>query len=225
MNNLLDRLIGQLDALIPFLAIAHRDVFDLIQREKDIWFPEDQQSAVPNSYSVYRMQVTHAAFLLGYSYFEAFLTDLVQSVYQLYPKMLPAKKELKFSEILGVEDYEAVLGLMVDREVLALLYQGMGEIIEYFARKLQLEWPKEHEEETIVVSLMRNCLIHNNGLADGRLSRVSDFNVGDKIELGVDDVHSYGIVVRSVARYLYREAQRGYLDREQLQVSSPHVCN
>ena len=66
-DNLLQRLIGQLDALIPFLALSHNDVFKFIKRDHGVWFSKDAEKALPSAYSVYRKQITHGAFLLGYS--------------------------------------------------------------------------------------------------------------------------------------------------------------
>ena len=73
---LLDRLISQLDTLISFLALSRKEVFNTIQSHHDQWFSADENDAVPDTYAVYQTQVTHGAFLLGYSYMEAFLGDL-----------------------------------------------------------------------------------------------------------------------------------------------------
>ena len=126
MANLLDRVIGQFDTLIPFLAISHEDVFELIKREKSIWFPVDEESGLPDSYGVYRNQITHSAFLLGYSYFEAFLADLVREIYLSRPNMLPKEKQLKYADILKTTDYRAILELMVEREIIDLGEAGKG---------------------------------------------------------------------------------------------------
>lgn len=80
-ENLLVRFINQLDTLIPFIALSHQDVFELVQREKYIWFVESQRRSVPETYDIYHTQVNHSAFLLGYSYFEVFLGDLVRKIF------------------------------------------------------------------------------------------------------------------------------------------------
>jgi len=81
-ENLLDRLIGQLDTLIPFLEISRRSVFRLLRAKGYVWFYPDQRNAFPKTYQVYQKQVCHSALLLGFSYFEAFLADLIRQVYQ-----------------------------------------------------------------------------------------------------------------------------------------------
>lgn len=206
MDNLLDRVIAQFDTLIPLLAISHEDVFNLINRERNIWVAQDQRLALPSSYHIYRTQITHSAFLLGYSYFEAFLVDLVRQVYLSRPKMLPKEKQLKYGEILKTTDYEAILELMIQREIIDLFYKRMDEVIEYFEQKLSLEWPDDYKAETIVTSYLRNCIIHNLSRADYRLSQVSEYKVGDKIELSSSDVHSFGLRARELVGHLYNQA-------------------
>jgi hypothetical protein len=92
MNNLLDRVISQFNSLIPFLAISHKEVFDLLKKEKKIWFLPDQEATLPDSYRIYQTQITHSAFLLGYSYFEAFLSDLAKEILRKRPGILPKEK-------------------------------------------------------------------------------------------------------------------------------------
>ncbi|MCK4527098.1 hypothetical protein KAW18_06975 [candidate division WOR-3 bacterium] len=208
MDNLLDRVIGQFDTLIPFLAISREDVFNLINRERNIWFSQDQRTALPGSYAIYRMQITHSAFLLGYSYFEAFLVDLVRQVYLSRPTMLPKEKQLKYGEILKTTDYEDILELMIEREIIDLFYKRMDEVIKYFEEKLKLEWLDNYKAKTIVTSHLRNCIIHNLNRADHRLSQISEYNVGDEIELSPSDVHSFGLKARELVRHLYNQTSK-----------------
>lgn len=57
-----DRLIGQLDTLVPFLALAHREVFDVLSEKYAGWYPGEQQDTLPDTYESYCSQVAHAAF-------------------------------------------------------------------------------------------------------------------------------------------------------------------
>ena len=205
-ENLLDRLIGQLDTLIPFLAISRPGVFSLLQGEGRIWFDQRQRNSFPKTYQVYQKQVCHSAFLLGFSYFEAFLADLVRQIYLRNPRMLPKDKQLKFEEILASETYEGTVNTMVEKEVLALFYRSIGEVSEYFLSKLRLQWPASETTRVVVASHIRNCIVHNNGLADLRLADVTDYKEGAEIVLGEAEVHQYGISARTLARDLYGQA-------------------
>ena len=54
--------------------------------------------------TVYKVQIIRSAFLLGYSYFEAFLADLIREIYCVRRTILPQEKALKFSEVLQCSD-------------------------------------------------------------------------------------------------------------------------
>ena len=213
MDNLLKRLITQLDALIPFLALSHKVVFDLIKKEHGIWFSPEAEESLPNTYSIYQKQVSHAAFLLGYSYSEAFLADLIRQIYMCNPRMLPEEKQLKFIELRKVKSYKAVLKLMIDKEVTSVFAKNMEAVADYFGEKLSLKWPEEEKNKTIVASFIRNCIIHNLAIADSKLSEKSNYNVGGKIILSPSEVHSYGLVIRTLARNLYERAEKAFLKR------------
>jgi hypothetical protein len=168
--NLVDRLISQLDTLVGFLALSHEEAFAIIQEHHAQWFGAEEREAIPNSYSVYRTQVAHGTFVLGYSYAEAFLADLIREVYIACPMALPREKELKFRDILECSTYDDVLDCMIDKEVLAVMYNSMENIIEYFQEKLGLQWPSSATDTIIEANLLRNCIVHNNGVVDSRLA-------------------------------------------------------
>lgn len=209
-ENLLDRLIGQLDTLIPFISISYEDVFNLIQKEKDIWFMENLKGTLPQTYEIFRTQVINSAFLLGYSYFEVFLGELIRKVYLSKPKMLPKDKQLKFSEILEANNYEDIIELMIEKENSALFYLSIEKIVEYYETKLTLKWPDKNKNAIIIASLLRNCIMHNMSLADKRLAQISGYQIGQEIQLGSSEVHSYGIHVRELSRDLYKQATERY---------------
>lgn len=210
MNNLLNRVIDQFDTLIPFLAISHKDVFNLINKEKNIWFTPEQRASLPDSYTIYKTQITHSAFLLGYSFFEAFLTDLARQIYVSMPKMLPKEKQIKYSEILEIKNYKAVLEIMIEREIIDLFYKRIDEVIRYFEEKLNLKWPDNYKNDIVFASCLRNCIIHNLSRADDRLSQVSKYKIGDRIELSSSEVHEFGIKARDLVRNLFHQAVNRY---------------
>lgn len=210
MNNLANRLVNQLDSLIPFLALSHEEVFSVIRERYKDWLPEGQQESLPGTFAVYQTQVAHSAFLLGYSYYEAFLTDLVRQIYSCRPEMLPKEKVLKFSEILGHLGQESLLSYMIDKEITALFYNSMEETVKYFQRKLKLQWPEPAARTAVEASLLRNCIIHNNARVDIRLAQSSGWQSGAAIKLEITQVHEFGLAARSVARTLYGQAETNF---------------
>ncbi len=207
--NLIDRLTSQLDTLVAFLALSRQEVFAIIQQHHSQWFAPEEQPAVPDSYSLYQTQVAHAAFLLGHSYAEAFLADLMREIYLARPVALPRDKELKFRDVLELSTYDDVVGCMVDKEVFTVMYNSMENMISYFENRLGIEWPSSQRDGIVEANLVRNCIVHNNARVDARLAAHSArWTEGAKIALAVPDVHAFGIAARATARDLYRQVRR-----------------
>ncbi|HUT09588.1 MAG TPA: hypothetical protein VMY42_03760 [Thermoguttaceae bacterium] len=208
METLYERIIRQLDTLVPFLGLAHEEVFDLIRQEHEHWFSTEQEKALPSTFDSYRNQVSQSAFLLGYSYFEAFLADLVREIYRHRPQMLPHEKQIKYSDVLRQHDLEGLIGQMIEREVIAIFYESAEGIAKYFEQRLQIQWPERDGKHMLErVSLVRNCIIHNAARVDRRLAAASDWGEGDIITLAPSDVHEYGIEARDFARDVYAQAE------------------
>ena len=205
MENLYARLINQLNELIPFIGISRQDVFELIQQNIGFWFPNTAEN-LPKSYDVYRKQIIHSSFVLGYSYWEAFLSDLVEMIYLSRPKMLPRNKMISFNEILEVTKYEEVLKIFARKETYDLFYKPIRDIIKYFQEKLQVPFSPDVIERVVECSYLRNCILHNRDYADIRLSEFPRYIIDQQFELTSSDVHSFGIELRKEAKNLWDQA-------------------
>ncbi len=213
MPNLLDRVISQLDMLVPYLSLAHERVFELVESEYDNWCPNPLRTPMPDTFEAYKVQIAHAAFVLGFSYADAFIADLIRDIFLNHPEMLPKKKQLTFETIVNTGNYESILHKMVNHEVHEVMHNGIEEIADYFSTKFTIQWPQQEKQEFITASLIRNCIIHNNSCADDRLGEKSGWHIAQEISLSVSDVHRYGITVRSILRHVYEEARKGHLER------------
>jgi len=213
MDHLHNRLINQLDSLIPFLALTHREAFDLIGRRYGEWLPDWQQNSLPETYALYQTQVTHSAFLLGYSYYEAFLSDLARQIYIHSPTMLPPEKKLDFSEILERPEREQLLAYMIDKEILSVFYLSIEKVIECLQKKFSLTWPEHLVEPAVEASLLRNCIIHNNARVDARLSGGSKWKLDSEIDLSAWEVHEFGLVARNICGELFMQANSKFFSR------------
>jgi len=83
LKHLENRLIDQLDSLLPFLAMAHQEVFDFVGGRYADWLPPEQQGTLPDTFALFERQITHGAFLIGYSYFEAYLADVANRLLKI----------------------------------------------------------------------------------------------------------------------------------------------
>ncbi len=213
MKNILDRLISQLDTLIPFIATSYRDVFNLIQKEKSIWFHDDQEK-LPKTYEIYRKQINHSAFILGYSYFEAFLNDLAKEIFLSRPSMLASNKTIKFEDVTNSSSYNEIILKLINKELSELFYMNIEDIIEYFSQKLNLTFLEDEKEKLIEASLLRNCIIHNLGVANARLAILADYTEGREFEISASKVHDFGIFARTLVRKIYQEALDKHINNE-----------
>jgi len=202
---------AQLDSLVVFLTAAHDEVFQVIERQSGAWFPESQDPRLPDTFESYRVTVSNAAFLLGYAYFESFLADLARDIYLRRPEMLPKEKQITFKEVLGASSPDALLRMIIEKEIRSVFYGPIEDVRTHFAQKLQVAWPDE--PDLVAASRLRNCLMHNGGLVDERAAAASQRVSGSPIRLEPADVHAFGIVGRRFSRAVWNEADARHFGR------------
>lgn len=217
MANLLDRTLAQFDTLVPYLGLAHKEVFGLLNREKALWFDASQQSAFPASFAVYRKQIIQSALLLGYSYFEAFLSDLMHAIYTKHPEMLPPNKQICYADIVRCADLASLHQAMAQREIHEVFYKSIDDITKYFHERLNLIWSTRHRERTLLASLIRNNIIHNSSRVDARLAAISSYEIGAEITLEAGDVHAFGLDARALIADLFSQATVKHLNRPEVE--------
>jgi hypothetical protein len=211
MQALYERFIEQLNSLIAFMALSQDEIFSLLCKRYKSWIPKERQDAIPQKLAAYQTQVAHAAFLLGYSYAEAFLNDVAREIYLKKPQLLPGDEKIRFKEILGLSDYDDVLRHMVETTLFLMLRGSMKEIIRHFEAVLQLPIEETHRKAMVEASMIRNCIIHKMAIADDRLAELSTrWRLGEAIELTAADVHSFGVVARSVGAKVREQALKLY---------------
>ena len=204
-NQLLDGLITQLDSLISFMGVSHKEVFELLHQERAPWFG-DSADKLPELYATYRMQVIHSAFLLGYSYFESFLTDMLKVILRSRPTMLPKDRKLSYRDIIEADSKDEIMDHMINREIFDLLYKNMTVIVSELRKRYNFTVTSEQETELCKISLIRNCIMHNSSCADTRLAEYDGYQKDTKFELSSEQVHSFGIMLRSLVRSMVTEA-------------------
>lgn len=213
-DQLADRLVGQLDSLIAFLGISHQEVFDLLRNERGVWLGESAEK-IPEAFATYRTHVVHSAFLLGYSYFEGFLTDLLKAILISRPAMLSNDRKISYRDVVEARSRDDILDQIAGREIMDLLYKNMKDIVGDLRKRYGFTVTQEQESEMCRASLIRNCIMHNSSCADSRLGELDGFSEGAAFELRSADVHHYGVVLRNLIRSLVSEANTNHQPGEQ----------
>lgn len=209
----LNILISQLDGLVVLLAAGHEEVFNVIRANETLWFPESQDPLLPKTVELYKASICHAAFLLGYAHFESFLADLAKAIYIKRPAMLPKDRIAKFDTILAAPTKESLIETMISSEIRNIFAGPIEETQKHFQDKLQICWPANSILDMVEASRIRNCLMHNGGIVDDRLSACSSWTPGLRVCLDATRVHQFGIGARSLARSLWQDALEKHLGR------------
>ena len=208
MSEHLNRLTSNLDSLVPFLALGHKEIYAVLRQNYPEWYEQDKQDSLPARLDSYQTQVAHAAFLLGFSYVEVFLADITKEAFRRRPELLPKDKQLRFSELLSCEGRRELIEMMIEKETLSLFYGSFETIGGYLKEKLSLPWSKK--QKIVEAPLIRNCIIHNDAVVDQRLASISGRRIGDRISLKASSVHEFGMAVRDLARNIDAEFERRY---------------
>lgn len=192
--------IKKLDDLVFFMTFANDNIFTIMLNERRNRPNDPNFINFPINTEIFSKQIHHAAFLLGYSYFEAFLGDLAKAIYFSNPQMLPKDKQLSFQDILERDSYDNIVEFMISKEITSVFFQSMDKISDYFSKKFCLEWPKKQKDKMIEASLIRNCLMHNDSIVDEKLSKFPRYSINETISLSADIVNDFGNEVRLLSK-------------------------
>lgn len=203
MDHLLSRLTAQLDSLIPFLAAAEEEVFAVIWSMHFLW-SEENRHAMPESLSAFRTNVAHGAFLLGYAYIEAFVTDLIWHIYERRRDLLPPDKTVKFRDVLLSGDYNRLVTGMIDSTLGAM--NSLERKIHHLEHNIGLK--STHYEGLLDAHVIRNALIHNSGRINREVPANTRWRHGEQIQLSVHDVNVFGVLARDYAEEIVQKANR-----------------
>jgi hypothetical protein len=200
LHNTYDQLLIHLDGIGVMLELAHETVFDHIQEDSfaSIWLIGRN---FPESFDLYKRQITHGALILGYSYLEVYLGDLARLIYHKHPQKIPPKKTITYKEILDNQDSGGIQTYLIEREVRSVFSGSMKDILKYFKDNLDISAGQSLDDSICEVSLLRNCLVHAGDVVSSELAiQFPKFQKDQPIALSVTDIHRYGLTVREFAK-------------------------
>lgn len=223
MIDIHSNLTTRLNYLIGLLDISSQQSYDKIKGHKIFEEFDSVGEVYNNEYLIYRNQITISSMLLGYAYFEAFLSDLIILCLIQNPKILIPEgkarikeKTITYQQLFFADSHEKLVKELVDKEVRNIMYKSMSEILDFIDKRLKLKWNKSINNEIIVANKIRNCCMHNNCIADKSLAKDPRFVEGNQIELTASVVHSFGLKARQFSRELWESAKQEYFVRTNL---------
>lgn len=128
-------------------------------------------------------------------YFSAILREILRAKPELLLKTAEGKKADEEVKALSVQDVVKnhrdptnLLHILIDRKVRNYGYQSISERLDYFRtlekKKNQKKAKGEYDLRLEQISAIRNCVVHNNAIADEKLHALCPFyQVGTRIEI------------------------------------------
>jgi hypothetical protein len=152
------------------------------------WYQPEEHPSILDDLHLHKEQVAHAAFLLGYAYFEAFVSDLIWIIYRYRPRFLPSDGSLAYGTVLSADSLEEVLEKMIDQTTGSM--NSLQRKLEHLGKQpfgIGRPCPSLVQESHVA----RNTLIHNSG----RINRIpkghARWKAGDAISLDCGESYEF----------------------------------
>jgi hypothetical protein len=131
--------------------------------------------------------LAEATFQQFLSLFEAFFFDLLRLWLIAYPQSLAARK-VDVKAVLDAPDKDAILVLVVNRELNEIQYERPAAWFAYLEDRARLGCPTADEVERIAeAKATRDVLVHNRGVAgktyEAKAGRFARFRDGDRVSI------------------------------------------
>jgi len=193
----LDYLTSQLDLLLAFQDVADEKIYNQIKEHDkyDLGLTIDQ--LYQGKYQNYSNHILTSTFILGFVHFEDFLTIRLTQFLKLHPEKNEYKIPIRVFNEKG-------------NEIISYLAYEQARLLKFtekinFIKKNVAEFNPELISDILYANDIRNCLMHNNGIADNRLN--GKYNVGDKIIFNLGQVTSFCLAVRLFAIDLWKKTK------------------
>ena len=188
-------LVNQLNLLIGFLEASDEQVYEKIKQYDRFDMGVTIEALYDSQYANYSNHITTSALLLGFSHFEDFITKCIAKILTTYPHKNDCKVTLKTI----IEKGDILIPELANEQSRRLTFTDKIKFIENHLTGLSTEIL-----DTIkFVNDIRNCLMHNNGLADKRLS--PKYQNNQKIVLNSGEVNGYGLKARELAKVIWEQ--------------------
>jgi hypothetical protein len=166
-------------------AIASGTKFTI--RSKTTGTVTSQTDLAANVEGYVKKQLTEATFQQFLSIFESFFFDFLRLWLMAYPRSLSGKK-MDVKAILDAPDKDAIVLLIVNKELNEVLYERPAAWFAYLEDKVKLGCPTADEIDHIAeAKASRDVLMHNRGVAgktyESKAGRFARYKEGEKLDI------------------------------------------
>jgi hypothetical protein len=129
---------------------------------------------------ILQMALVHA-----YTLFENYIADVVRLRLQAHPAQVGLKKAVTVADLLTFPTREDLLASIIENEVNQVMRLPIVAILDSLRSRFGLrDLSLSHEKELNLLSLTRNCVVHNAGKVDQKLATTdSSFVLGQLIKI------------------------------------------
>ena len=115
---------------------------------------------------ILQMALVHA-----YTLFKNYIADVVRMRLHAQPAQVGLKKQVVVADVLAFATKEDLVASIVDNEVNQVMHLPIAAILDSLRNRYGLhELPAVHDKELELLSLTRNCFVHNAGKVDHKLA-------------------------------------------------------
>ena len=139
--------------------------------------------------------------------FEGFVSDLLREIFENNIDALKSTKStLKDEELIDTLKTGNTLERLKEAKVRELMYGSVNDWIKYFQNNLGFNI--DTQNDIIELNLVRNCLIHNNGLVSRELEKIikkEQYIYTKQINITEKDYYRYKSAIDAFARKMWEE--------------------
>jgi hypothetical protein len=157
--------------------------------------PEDEyyffQAFRPGMFDLERQLppfILQMALVHAYTLFENYIADVVRLRLQAHPRQVGLKKQVTVADVLAFASREELLASIIENELNQVMHLPIVAILESLRSRFGLRGlSPAHDKELELLSLTRNCVVHNAGKVDQKLATAdSSFVLGQSIEVDTE---------------------------------------
>jgi hypothetical protein len=188
-----DYLLKQLDLLIGFLDVSDEAIYVQIKNHDQFGLGFTIEQLYDNKYENFKNHICTSALLLGFAHIEDFISKCLEKFLIANPEKNQSKVTLQIIKERG----DSLVKYLAEEQSKQLKFSEKIKFIEKHFANID----KQILTDIKLVNDIRNCIMHNNGIADNRVSPL--YKIGEKITLSAFDANSFGIKARKFAEELW----------------------
>jgi hypothetical protein len=187
-------LITQLNLIVGFIEVSDEKVFEQIKQHDRFGLGVTIDLLYQSEHSNYSNHILTSALILGFAHFEEYMYKCIVKLLVKNPKKNKCKVALSYI----IEKGDTLIRSLAEDEAKRLTFSEKVKFLENNLKGIDLAIT----EEIKFVNNIRNCIIHNGGLADERLKPI--FEEGKRIILTSGQINGYGLKVRRLADEIWK---------------------